>query len=106
MTEEELKRIERRWNGDDNPGYMVVSSGDVHALIAEVRRLKSKPTEEMFAAARAVRAKREKQVRENPQFYMCGCLGPIPLCRCAERALSEEYLAMVNAAAEPSLPKP
>jgi hypothetical protein len=105
MTEEELKRIEREM---ENYDHVCVNYAEdkLRALIAEVRRLKSKPTEEMFAAARAVRAKREKQVRENPQFYMCGCLGPIPLCRCAERALSEEYLAMVNAAAEPSLPKP
>jgi len=39
MTEEELNRIERRWNGNENPGFLIVSSEDVSALIAEVRRL-------------------------------------------------------------------
>jgi tRNA(Ser,Leu) C12 N-acetylase TAN1 len=83
MTEEELNRIERRWNGNDNPGYMVVSSDDVHALIAEVRRLKK-----VDRAARFVLLEMRREFQRGDLIDV------------------DELEEAINAAAEPSSPKP
>lgn len=90
MTEAELQEIERKTAGHDAAVY-------VRMLIAEVRRLHSDPTEEMFSALAPLFVERERQLRADPAAGGCCCIGPHPVCQCIRHRITEEYRAMVAA---------